>query len=69
LPKYTIMFGSARTPTSRPPRRPAMPWVYTTPRASSTLLNGHTYFGSVYQAAHTIAGVTTPMMMAPRPLT
>ena len=46
-----------------------MPWVYTTPRASSTLLNGHTYFGSVYQATQTTAGQTTPMTMAPRPLT
>ncbi len=24
---YSIMFGSAKMPTSRPPRKPAMPWV------------------------------------------
>ena len=39
------MFGSASKPTSRPPNSPAKPCVYTTPSASSTLLNGHTYFG------------------------
>src|ERR1700689_711497 len=40
-----------------------------TPRASSTLLNGQTDFGNVYQATHTTAGQTTPMMIAPRPFT
>ncbi len=26
-PGYTIMFGSAKMPVSRPPARPAKPWV------------------------------------------
>ena len=46
-----------------------MPCVYTTPSASSTLLNGQTYFGRKIQATQTIAEQTRPIMMAPKPLT
>src|SRR5882762_8004502 len=63
-----MTLGSASTPTSRPPTRPATPWVWMTPRVSSTFLNGLVRL-SQFHDIHTSEDATTPMIMAPKLLT
>src|SRR5665213_1266202 len=62
------MLGSARMPTNRPPVSPAKPWVYTTPRASSTLEKGR-HFERKFQTTQTTDEATMPTINAPVPFT
>ena len=61
---YSMMFGSASSPVSRPPVRPATPCVYTTPSVSSTRRKPGARLRKRI-AIHTIVEATTPMTIAP----
>src|SRR5207253_5998843 len=60
--------GFARTPTSRPPHRPAMPWVENTLKVSSTFIINLVLW-NLFIESHGMMPATIPMMMAPQPLT
>ena len=55
-------------PTSRPPVRPATPWVENTLSVSSTFIM-KLVFCSLFIASHGMMPATTPMMIAPQPST
>ena len=62
------MAGLASIPTSRPPIRPAMPWVENTLNVSSTFIM-KLVFCSLFMASQGMMPAQTPMMMAPMPST
>src|ERR1700758_5028064 len=63
-----MTFGSASTPTSKPPAKPATPWVWNTPKVSSTFWNSRA-LPSQFQDIQTSEEATTPMTIAPKLLT
>src|SRR5258708_37679586 len=63
-----MRLGRAGDRTGPPRTRPATPWVCTTPRVSSTLVNGLVR-PSQFHDIHTSEEPTTPMIMAPKLLT
>src|SRR5689334_9143020 len=62
------MCGSASTPTSNPPAKPATPCVWNTPSVSSTFLKS-LVVPSQFHDIHTRDEATAPMIIAPKLLT
>src|SRR5690349_3759070 len=67
-PRYSTMCGSASTPTSNPPAKPATPCVWNTPSVSSTFLKS-LVVPSQFHDIHTRDEATAPMIIAPKLLT